>query len=334
MGSMPVIMNLPFLSQMGIDMTRNVLEHPNVQKLIKSNQKFDAVIVEQFNNDALKGFSWHFKAPLIILSSMGANQWVNPLVGNPGPPSYIPDILLSYSDHMTFCERVKNTLFTIAAELTRHLYFFPRQNDLLQEFFPNPPPHLDDVLYNASIVLLNSHVSTNQPKPHVPAMIEVGGYHIKPPKKLPKDLQDFLDGAKEGVVYFSMGSNLKSSTMPVERKDTIVKALSKLKQKVLWKWEEDTLPGKPANVHTGKWLPQSDILAHPNVKLFITHGGLLSTTETIYHGKPILALPIFGDQRMNSAASVNAGYALTLNFDTMTEEELLNTLNELLNNQK
>jgi glucuronosyltransferase len=37
-------------------------------------------------------------------------------------------------------------------------------------------------------------------------------------------------------------------------------AFSKLKQKVLWKWESDSLPGQPNNVKLGKWLPQSDIL--------------------------------------------------------------------------
>lgn len=327
------LLNLRFLSYVGKDLTRNTFNHPNVQKLLKSNEKFDAVIVEQFNFDALKVLAHHYNAPLIVLSSIGANRLVNLFVGNPGPTSYIPEIFLSYSDHMTFSERVKNTLLGLVTDVYRHLFYFPEQNQIMHEFFPNAP-HLDDIIYNTSMVLLNSHVSTNQPKPYVPAMVEVGGYHIKPPKKLPKDLQEFLDGAKEGVVYFSMGSNIQSATMPKDKKEIIVKALSKLKQKVLWKWEEDTLPGKPENVKTGKWLPQNDILAHPNVKLFITHGGLLSTTETIYHGKPILALPIFGDQKMNAQQAVNNGFGLRLSFSALTEEDFSNSLNELLANPK
>lgn len=55
-------------------------------------------------------------------------------------------------------------------------------------------------------------------------------------------------------------------------------------------------------------------LAHPNTKLFITHGGLLSTTETTYHGVLILAVPVFADQEMNAArATMDAALEILLN---------------------
>jgi hypothetical protein len=75
-----------------------------------------------------------------------------------------------------------------------------------------------------------------------------------------QDIKTFLDEAPDGVVYFSMGSNLQSSEMPEEKKQAFLETFSKLKQRVLWKWETDSLPGQPSNVKLGKWLPQSDIL--------------------------------------------------------------------------
>ena len=48
--------------------------------------------------------------------------------------------------------------------------------------------------------------------------------------------------------------------MPESKRNAFLGAFSKLKQRVLWKWESDTLPGQPSNVKLGKWLPQSDIL--------------------------------------------------------------------------
>ncbi|KAJ3626604.1 hypothetical protein MTP99_017086 [Tenebrio molitor] len=170
------------------------------------------------------------------------------------------------------------------------------------------------------------------PVPYVPSMIDVGGLHVKTPKKLPMDLQQLLDNAKEGVIYFSLGSNLKSALLPNEKRQILLNTFSKLKETVLWKWEDDTLPGKPANVHIAKWLPQQDVLAHPNLKLFITHGGLLSTTETIYHGVPALAIPIAGDQKLNARQMVNMGIGLTIGYQEITEEALSNKINQLLSN--
>jgi glucuronosyltransferase len=48
---------------------------------------------------------------------------------------------------------------------------------------------------------------------------------------------------------------MKNATMMA-----FLEAFSKLKQRVLWKWETESLPGQPSNVKLGKWLPQSDIL--------------------------------------------------------------------------
>ena len=69
-----------------------------------------------------------------------------------------------------------------------------------------------------------------------------------------------MDGASDGVIYFSMGSNLESSQMPDYKRDALLEAFSELKQQVLWKWEKESLPGQPSNVRLGKWFPQADIL--------------------------------------------------------------------------
>jgi glucuronosyltransferase len=74
-------------------------------------------------------------------------------------------------------------------------------------------------------------------------------------------LQEYLDGATHGVIYFSLGSMLQAKTLPDDKRDAFLQAFSELPQRVLWKWEADTLPGKPKNVWTEKWCPQNDILS-------------------------------------------------------------------------
>jgi glucuronosyltransferase len=75
-----------------------------------------------------------------------------------------------------------------------------------------------------------------------------------------QDLQKFLDEAKDGVIYFSLGTNVLSDHMPEEKRRAFLEAFSELPQKILWKWESDSLPEQPANVKLAKWLPQQDIL--------------------------------------------------------------------------
>jgi glucuronosyltransferase len=74
-------------------------------------------------------------------------------------------------------------------------------------------------------------------------------------------LEDYLNGAEHGVIYFSMGSMIRAETVPDAKRDAFLQAFSELPQRVLWKWEADTMPGQPENVKIAKWLPQFDILS-------------------------------------------------------------------------
>ncbi|XP_050501766.1 UDP-glycosyltransferase UGT5-like [Diabrotica virgifera virgifera] len=319
-------------ADVGTGIVNNIFNHPNFKNLINSNEKFDVLIIQYFRSDALNILQCHYNAPLIVFSIVVPGFWVNPIVGSPLEPSYFPDFLLKYSSNMNFWERTVNSLLLLFNYVHKHLYFIPQQKKLMSEHFPKCTDQ-DAAFYNASLVFVTAHESANQPIPLVPSMINIGGHHIKPAKELPKDLKIFMDKAKEGVVYFSLGTNVDPTNMKPEQLRDILNSLGKIKQKVLWKYGGN-VTNLPKNVQLGKWFPQSDLLAHPNLKLFITHGGLLSTLETVYHGVPILALPVFADQNMNGAIAQEAGYGISLPFAEVTEEKLTNALHEVLTNPK
>lgn len=65
--------------------------------------------------------------------------------------------------------------------------------------------------------------------------------------------------------------------MTLEKRTGILNALAKIKQKVIWKWDDESLVVDPKKFLIKKWLPQDSILNHPNVKLFITHGDHFSS---------------------------------------------------------
>lgn len=317
-------------------LTNLTLQHPNVIKLINSDEQFDLVILESFLNDAHLGFVHHFKAPCVALSTFGASRWTNEMVGTPSPTSYVPHPFLSFTDRMSFVQRVGNMLMTIFDAGIGQIIDFPVQSAMYEASFPGPKPPLEYLRKHAvSLVLLNQHLSLSYPRPYVPNMIEVGGMHVnRKPKALPEDIKAILDGSPQGVIYFSMGSNIKSSQLPVEKRDAILRVFAKLKQTVLWKWEDETLPNQPKNVIVKAWWPQDDVLAHPNIRLFITHGGLLSTTEAMYHGVPVIGIPVFGDQYLNMGKAERTGYGLQLPYQEISEERLSKAINEILNNEK
>ncbi|XP_034662986.1 UDP-glucuronosyltransferase 2A1-like [Drosophila subobscura] len=317
---------------MGLSITDALLSDPNVVALMKSNQTYDAVVSEVFLNEALFGLAEHFKAPLIGLATFGAISWNTDLVGTPSPPSYVPHAMMRFSDHMTLLQRVANLAFLSYEYLFQNFYYLPLQADIYRKYFPNNKQDLYETRKNTALVLLNQHVSLSFPRPYSPNMIEVGGMHINRKRQpLPKDIEEFIEGAKHGVIYFSMGSNLKSKTLPLEKRQALLDTFSQLKQRVLWKFEDTDLPGKPKNVFISDWFPQDDILAHNNVIAFITHGGLLSTTESIYHRKPFVGIPIFGDQFLNMARAEQNGYGVTVNYEELTAPKLLAAIERLIN---
>lgn len=236
---------------------------------------------------------------------------------------------------MNFFQRAGNIAMSLFETTYMNLFYYPKQNEIYEASFSDPKPLLSEAMKNVNLVLVNSHFTLGFPRPYVPNMIEVGGMHInRVPNPLPQDIREFLDNASEGVIFFSMGSNIQSTTLPVEKRDALLKTFAQFKQKVMWKWESDNLPGRPDNVFIKSWWPQDDILAHRNVKVFITHGGLLGSTEAIFHGVPVIGIPIFGDQELNMARAQKAGYGLTVNYQNLTQEALTWALNEVLYNPK
>lgn len=97
------------------------------------------------------------------------------------------------------------------------------------------------------------------------------------------------------------------------------------------KWESDDLQGKPDNVLISKWLPQDDILAHPNLKAFISHCGLGSVAEAKYHGVPVIGMPIGDEQKTNADSIIDEGWAEKVDFAELNEQQLLETILKVVN---
>lgn len=316
-------------------MTNATLAHPRVQNLIHSDATFDLVIAMAMS-DAFLGFGAHFNCPFVGVSTIGAAQWTDRLTGSLQPLSYVPGLMTGLTDKMSFMERLLNFLFYVVEFILFYLFNGIKMEALYETNFPDPKPKFSELQSRgAALVLLNSHFSISFPRPYLPNNIEVGGMHVNTKvQPLPANLQKYIDESEHGVILFSLGSNVKPSKMPVSKRDAIIEALSKRKERVIWKWDDPNVVVDKNKILASSWLPQDDILAHPNVKLFITHGGLLSCTESIYHGKPVIGIPFFGDQKLNMARAVAAGWGVQIDFTNLTESSLTWGLTEVLSDER
>lgn len=151
-------------------------------------------------------------------------------------------------------------------------------------------------------------------------------------------MENFIKSGKKGTVLMSLGTNVKSNMLGEQRLKSILEVFAQLTDyNFLWKFESeiDALPLKPTkNVMIEKFLPQNDILAHPNLVAFITHSGLLSTHEALWHGKPIVGIPIFVDQHRNLERMIQRGLGIKVDFRTLATESFKENILTVLTEPK
>ncbi|XP_072941320.1 UDP-glucosyltransferase 2-like isoform X2 [Epargyreus clarus] len=309
-------------------------------KTALSQNQYDAVITEWFFSDVESGIAAIQKVPWILLSGIVMHSHLEDLVDRVTSIPTIPMMVNSFPIPMSFWDRVENTYSHLKTTVVDWLEYSTEVSKYEGYFKPLTqargvvlPPY-SVARRNVSVLLVNSHPSFAPARSLPPNVVDIGGYHIDedtPP--LPKDLQEILDSSPEGVVYFSMGSVLKSAGFPEQMRKDLIEVLGSIPYTVLWKFEEK-LEGLPKNVHVRPWMPQTSILAHPNVKIFITHSGLLSTLEALHYGVPMLAIPVFGDQPGNADRGVRSGYAVKVDFGPDIKEELKKGLNEMFSNDR
>uniref|UniRef100_A0A2K6GIY9 glucuronosyltransferase n=1 Tax=Propithecus coquereli TaxID=379532 RepID=A0A2K6GIY9_PROCO len=215
------------------------------------------------------------------------------------PPSYVPVVMSELSDQMTFMERVQNMIYMLYFDFWLQAYDKKKWDHLYLQVLGRPTTFYE-TMKKADMWLIRTYWDFDFPRPLLPNFDFVGGLHCKPAKPLPKDMEDFVQSSGEnGVVVFSLGSMI--SNMTEERANVIASALAQIPQK------------------------------HPKTKAFITHGGINGVYEAIYHGVPMVGIPLFWDQPDNIVHMKAKGAAVRLDFNTMSSTDLLNALKTVIN---
>ncbi|XP_059056326.1 UDP-glucosyltransferase 2-like [Achroia grisella] len=304
-----------------------------VQNILKDKTlKFDLIFLESFVRPGLV-LSHFYNAPIILMTSLLPIYNNMEVLGSPVHPILYP---------MGFCRQKVNNL-TIWEKITElYKYYNVLQsvdaydgkiNELIKKNFGADAPSLNELQNNVDMLFVNVHPIWDMNRPAPPSVIYLGGLHRNPEKDLPKDLKTYLDSSKHGVIYVSFGTNIDPALLPPEKINMLANVLSHTPYDVIWKWDNDNFPNRPENIKIHKWLPQSDLLRHPKVLLFITQGGLQSTDEAIAAGVPLIGLPMLVDQWYNVEQYVRLKIGLGLHMEELTENKFKTALDTVLNDK-
>ncbi|PRQ21847.1 putative cyanohydrin beta-glucosyltransferase [Rosa chinensis] len=113
---------------------------------------------------------------------------------------------------------------------------------------------------------------------------------------------------QNSVVYVNFGS---ITVMTAEQLIEFAWGLANSNKPFLWVIRPDLVAGESAVLPPGfleeikergllaSWCPQEQVLSHPAIGGFLTHGGWNSTIESVSGGVPMICWPFFAEQQMN-----------------------------------
>ncbi|MGX1457604.1 MGT family glycosyltransferase [Bacillus thuringiensis] len=84
----------------------------------------------------------------------------------------------------------------------------------------------------------------------------------------------------------------------------------------------------PKNFKLYNYVPQLEVLQHADV--FVTHGGMNSSSEALYYGVPLVVIPVTGDQPFVAKRLTEVGAGITLNRNELTSELLRETVKKVM----
>ncbi|XP_050925056.1 UDP-glucuronosyltransferase 2C1 [Lates calcarifer] len=305
--------------------TATMLDDPVFMKKLQ-DAKFDLMLTDPaLTIGVLLGS--YLKLPMVYNV-----RWINTGEGHftiaPSLISYVPVSGSELHDQMDFLERTKNMLHYLHSVVEQHFIINPAYSDLFQRHFP-PGTDLLSLQRAADIWLLRADFVFEFPRPTMPNVVYIGGFHCKKARPLPAELEAFMQSSGEhGVVIMSLGTFV--SALPREVTEAIAAAFAQLPQKVVWRFLGEKPSSLGNNTLLVDWLPQNDILGHPKTRAFVAHGGTNGMYEAIYHGVPVLGLPLLFDQFDNLLRLKVRGAARVVEAKSLTKEDFLEALKDIL----
>lgn len=318
----------------------NVFMNKEVLEDLRS-RNFDVAIAEPVMSSGLALFRHLGIEKVVIASSCPNYDIVMHAMGEPADTSYVPAVFSGVSgDSMDFFDRIENhDIYHLMLQIYTEM--FDDEARIVRSHLGSAFPDWRGLIPDASLHFANSIPYLDFPRNSIQKTIDIGGISVDVEKiqseKLPKEWDEILDKRSKNM-FLSFGSLAKSSEMPLEYKKNLVEVFKSMPNVTfIWKFESDDVEfaRNPENVEFVKWAPQTALLHDPRLTAFLGHGGLGSTFEAAFLGKPAIMVPIFWDQTRNSHMLSRLNMTITLHKSELGDlEKLKYAFTEILSNEK
>ncbi|XP_078614261.1 UDP-glucuronosyltransferase 2C1-like [Branchiostoma floridae x Branchiostoma japonicum] len=275
--------------------------------------------------------------------------------GVPNPLAYVPTMTSELTDRMTFLQRAKNVFVYFRGSLVGQLLLDKGFDDSAKRWLDESASPIwtemcktalkhhyltinrtigDNYTMSAALArtdvwLYQSDLMFDFPKPMMPNMVSIAGHLAEDVKSLSEELEEFVQSSgDDGVVLVTFGSMI--AAMPAELANMLAAAFARLPQKVVWRYVGTPPPSLGPNTKTMEWVPQNDILAHPKTKVFVSHGGYFGVAEAMYHGVPLVGMPLMNDAHDNIARMVARGMAVSLDIHRVTSADVYRAITTVI----
>ncbi|RCN32247.1 UDP-glucoronosyl and UDP-glucosyl transferase [Ancylostoma caninum] len=322
-----------------VETCRATLEQPKFLKWLEK-EHFDVAFAPMFDVCTV-GLVHAAKIPgWIWLNSGSVMDYIAYLTGIPVIPSYVPPMMMEAAGELNFMQRIKSLIGHGLTKLIWTRLVAVPQTQLFRTIISPDFPDLQDLAAKCPLIMANTNDLYEMPRPTLAKVVNIGGVgmvsDVKPiPEKLPDHIAKIMDKG-DGAILFSFGSVAPTYKMPMRWKKIFLETFKRFPNyQFLLRYEKDDINDMlPPNVHLFTWMPQTDMLSHPNVRAFITHGGYNSFQEAVLAGVPLITIPLFGDQSKNARLAEHHGFSLVLLKGELSVEALSGALEEVTTNPR
>ncbi|GAB6020891.1 hypothetical protein CHUAL_003536 [Chamberlinius hualienensis] len=193
-----------------------------------------------------------------------------------------------------------------------------------------------DYYKRLSLVFINSDLSLEIiARPLTPTLVFLAGLHCQVSTLLPKSVDSIARSYRAGVIYVSLITALNGTDLPQQLVDVIIDGLGSLPYAVFWKtnYPQPDNTSHPKNVFMDDTFSVQDVLGHGRTRLAVTLCDINSIISGVYHGVPIICIPISKEQLHVARTLVVAksiGAVITL--DKITSSNLAKTAQDIISN--